>query len=877
MKIVDIRCFRGPNYWSIRHPKLVAMTLDLEELEQSPTNTIPGFYERLKTLLPSLYEHRCSKGYPGGFFERVQEGTWMGHVIEHIALAIQTLAGMDCGFGKTRGTGKEGVYQVVFAYVHEEAGRYAAEAAVRIAQALIDNNPYALAEDINRLKKLCTTNQLGPSTQAIVDACTEKGIAHIRLNKGSYIQLGYGARQKRIRATMTSQTNVIAVELACDKAETKRLLDQEGIPVPQGELVDTPDALADALKRVSFPLVVKPLDGNHGRGVTTCIETAGEALEAFHRAQAHSEEVIIEQFITGNDYRLLVIDYKLQAASLRMPASVTGDGQQTIRQLIEQINNDPRRGDDHDNVLTRISIDDCVMALLHRQHLTLDSIPEAGSVLVLKKTANISTGGTAVDVTDMVHPAIVAMAERIARLIGLDVCGIDLIAEDISQEPAAGSLAVIEVNAAPGFRMHTHPSEGKPRPVGKAVADMLFPGNETGRIPVIAITGTNGKTTTSRLTAHLFRQAGKQVGYTTTDGVYIGQDCIEQGDCTGPGSARKVLQDSSVEVAVLECARGGLLRSGLAFDQCDVAVVTNVAADHLGLNNINTLDDMAHVKRVVPETVKPDGYAVLNADNEYTYRMQEQLRCRIALFSTQPDNPLIEQHCAAGGLAAVIDRGFIAIRQGGKVTQLIELIAVPLSFGGKAGFMIENILAATLAAYCQGIMAEDIAEGLRTFIPSGTNTPGRMNLFQFNDFAVLIDYAHNPHGLQALGQYIRQVEATHKVGIITGVGDRRDEDIVALGQIAATLFDEVIIRLDEDGRGRSSEDLISVLTDGIRSGDEQKLIRCIPDELEALTYAIHHARSGSLIVHLTEKVKRAIEVVTEARAQEETYGLVDAV
>ncbi len=877
MKIVDIRCFRGPNYWSIRHPKLVAMTLDLDQLEQSPTNTIPGFYERLKTMLPSLYEHRCSKGYPGGFFERVQEGTWMGHVIEHIALAIQTLAGMDCGFGKTRGTGKDGVYQVVFAYVHEEAGRYAAEAAVRIAQALIDNRPYELAEDIKRLKKLCAANQLGPSTQAIVDACTAKGIPHIRLNNGSYIQLGYGARQKRIRATMTSQTNVIAVELACDKAETKRLLDQEGIPVPQGELADTPDALNDALKRVSFPLVVKPLDGNHGRGVTTCIETAEEALEAFHRARAHSEEVIIEQFITGNDYRLLVIDYKLQAASLRMPASVTGDGQQTIRQLIEQINNDPRRGDDHDNVLTRISIDDCVMALLHRQHLTLDSIPEAGSVLVLKKTANISTGGTAADVTDIVHPAVVAMAGRIARLIGLDICGIDLIAEDISQEPVAGSLAVIEVNAAPGFRMHTHPSEGKPRPVGKAVADMLFPNNENGRIPVIAITGTNGKTTTSRLTAHLFRQTGKQVGYTTTDGVYIGPHCIEQGDCTGPGSARKVLQDSSVEMAVLECARGGLLRSGLAFDQCDVAVVTNVAADHLGLNNINTLEDMAHVKSVIPETVKPDGYAVLNADNEYTYRMRERLRCRIALFSRQPDSPLIEEHCREGGLAAVIDQGYVAIRQGGQVTQLIELVAVPLSFGGKAGFMIENILAATLAAYCQGLTAEDIAEGLRTFIPSGTNTPGRMNLFQFNDFSVLIDYAHNPHGLQALGQYIRQVEATHKVGIITGVGDRRDEDIVALGQIAATLFDEVIIRLDEDGRGRSSEDLISVLTDGIRSGDEQKLIRCIPDELEALTYAIRHARSGSLIVHLTEKVKRAIEVVTEAKAQEETCGLVDAV
>ena len=866
MKIVDIRCFRGPNYWSIRHTKLVAITLDLEELEQSPTDTIDGFYERLKSLLPSLYEHRCSKGHPGGFFERVQEGTWIGHVVEHIALAIQTLAGMDCGFGRTRGTGKPGVYRVVFAYLDEQAGRYAAEAAVRIAQALVDNQPYDLEPDINELKRVYAANRLGPSTSAIIDACVAKGVPYFRLNNDSYIQLGYGVKQKRIQATITSQTSAIAVELACDKEETKHILKQAGIPVPAGEIVQTPDTLYEAARRIGYPLVVKPLDGNHGRGVTTDIHTAEEALQAFHRAKAHSELVLVEQFISGYDYRLLVIDYQLCAASLRTPASVT-----PIRELINSVNSDPRRGDDHENVLTKIVLDECALTLLHSQHLTLDTVLPAGQVLFLKKTANISTGGTAIDVTDTVHPELVALAEQTARLIGLDICGIDLIASDIVLPVSEAGAVVIEVNAAPGFRMHTNPSEGKPRHVGKAVAHMLFPGDDTGRIPIITITGTNGKTTTTRLIAHLFRQRGQRVGYTTTDGVYIDQTCIEQGDCTGPLSARKVLQDSSVEVAVLECARGGMLRSGLAFDVCDVAIVTNVAADHLGLNGIDTLEDMVRVKSVLPETVKPDGYAILNADNEYTYQMRENLHCQVALFSTKPNNPQIDAHCRAGGVAAIVDNGFVAIQKGTTVIQVMEVGAIPLSFGGKALFMIENILAAALAGYCQGLTVEHIAEGLRTFMPSGTNTPGRMNIFDFKEFSVLIDYAHNPHGLKALGQYIQQTDAIHKVGILTGVGDRRDEDILELGQIAGELFDEIIIRLDEDMRGRPANEIVALLTEGIQAVNEQMLITYIPDELEALSHAIQHARPSTLIVHLTEKIKRAIEVVAQAQTRDKEY------
>ena len=641
MKIIDIRALKGPNYWSIKRHNLIVMRLDLEELEERPSHKIDGFYHRLRALMPSLYTHECSEGRPGGFFHRVEQGTWMGHIIEHIALEIQSLAGMDCGFGRTRSTGDYGVYNVVFAYQEERAGLHAARCAVAIAQALIDAKEYDLQADIDYLHQLYEKDRLGPSTSAIVTACVRKGIPYLRLDADSTVQLGYGARQKRIQAAVTSQTSSIAVELAADKSETKRRLGNATIPVPDGEVIQTETDLQDVLRRLSFPLVVKPLDGNHGRGVTTNIQTTEALTAAFRMAKGHSDQVLVEQFVPGNDYRLLVIDYKLCAVALRVPARVVGDGSSTIQALVDQVNCDCRRGEGHVNLLTKIIIDEATLTLLKEQALTVDSVLPVGQALYLKKTANLSTGGTSIDVTDTVHPEIRAMAERTARVIGLDICGIDLLAQDITQPLKKSGAVVIEVNAGPGLRMHTHPSEGKPRDVGKAVADMLFPeptagrstpgestapadrlGESTrgastrGRIPVIAITGTNGKTTTTRLTQYLIRQAGFTVGFTTTEGIYIGDSLIEEGDCTGLQSARKVLQDSSVECAVLECARGGMLRSGLAFDQCDVGIVTNVAADHLGLRDIHSVEDMARVKAIVAESVKQDGYAVLNADND---------------------------------------------------------------------------------------------------------------------------------------------------------------------------------------------------------------------------------------------------------------------
>src|SRR5688572_8313797 len=589
MRILEIKVLRGPNYWSVRRPKLIQMKLDLEEMEQRPTNLIPGFRERLEKLLPSLQEHRCSEGVPGGFFSRVQDGTWMGHVIEHIALELQTLAGMDCGFGRTRSTGeKDGVYHVVFDYMEEDAGVYAAKAAVRIVQALIDGMEYNMEEDIQLMREIREDTRLGPSTGCIVDEAAKRGIPFIRLNKQSLVQLGYGVNQKRVRATIASTTSNIAVDIACNKEETKLLLEAAEIPVPKGTVVRTEEGLLEAIEKYGYPLVIKPIDGNHGKGNTTNITSWDQALKAFEAARAFSRSVIVERYIRGVDFRCLVINYKFICAALRTPASVVGDGVHNIQWLADETNKDQRRGYGHEKVLTQITIDEFTQKMLDDAGIVLETIPEKGKRILLKPTANLSTGGTSSDVTDEVHPANIFMFERIAKIVGLDICGIDIMASDLRTPVSENGGAILEVNAAPGFRMHIEPSEGLGRNVAEPVVDMLFPRGSAGRIPIIAITGTNGKTTTTRLTAHIAKSAGKKVGYTTSDGVYIQNQMMMKGDCTGPISSQFVLKDPTVDFAVLECARGGILKAGLAFQNCEVAVVTNVAADHMGLGGIHT-------------------------------------------------------------------------------------------------------------------------------------------------------------------------------------------------------------------------------------------------------------------------------------------------
>src|SRR5690554_284672 len=869
MKIIEINAMRGPNYWSIRRHKLIVMVLDLEEMEDYPSNKIDGFNERIKAMFPSMYSHRCSIGEAGGFFQRLDEGTWMGHVVEHIALEIQTLAGMDTGFGRTRGYGEVGVYNVVFSYMEENVGRYAAKASVDICKALIANEPYDLETDIQRMRELRENERLGPSTGSIIAEAESRGIPWIRLNKYSLCQLGYGANQKRIQATVTSETSSIGVEIACDKEDTKHLLEQAEVPVPRGDIITRESSLEEACRYVGYPLVIKPIDGNHGRGITVNINNYGDALVAFHAAKEVSRRVIVEKYVVGRDFRLLVINNVLVAAAVRTPALVVGDGKSTIQELVDEVNKDPRRGYGHENVLTQITINQLTKTILAAKGYDENSVPPEGEVVVLKDTANLSTGGTAEDVTDVVHPSNVSMAERISKIIDLDICGIDIMTTDISKPVEETNGAILEVNAGPGFRMHLEPTKGLPRNVAAPVVDKLFPKQgDTGRIPIIAITGTNGKTTTTRLIAHMAKMRGYRVGYTTSDGVYIQNRLLMKGDCTGPVSAEFVLKDPTVNFAVLECARGGLLRAGLGYKKCDVGIVTNVAEDHLGLKGIHTIEQLAKVKGVIPETVLPDGFAILNADDDLVYDMRRSINCNLALFSMDENNPRIKALQKLGGVTAVYENGYVTLCRGPWKMRVMKAKDIPLTYGGKAKFMIQNILPAIIAANVKGISIEDMKVALETFLPSASQTPGRLNLFHFENFDILLDYAHNPSGMRALHKFTDELEATEKIGIIAGVGDRRDEDTLELGSIAAEMFDHIIILQDKNLRGKSEQEIIKMLEDGIKRKDPNKKIIIIPSENEAITYAVKNAKRGSLIICCSDVIPDALELVSRFKDKE---------
>lgn len=861
MKIVEIKTLRGPNYWSNFRKKLIVMKLDLEELEEQPTNKISGFSERIEKMFPSMFSHRCSKDYQGGFFERVKEGTWMGHVIEHIALEIQTLAGMDCGYGRTRSTAKPGVYNVVFSYMEERVGLYAAKASVKIAEALISGTEYDLDVDIKNMREIRESERFGPSTGSIVDEAVARDIPFIRLNDESLVQLGYGKNQVRFRATMTDKTSSIAVDLASNKEETKRLLSDAAIPVAKGLCIVSEDEVKEAIEYIGFPLVFKPLDGNHGKGASINVKTEEEALAAFEHAKKYSRRIIVEKFITGYDFRVLVINNKFIAAALREPAHVIGDGVSTIEQLIEVENKDPRRGYGHENVLTEISIDRETREQLAKKNLTLETVLPKGEKCYLKGTANLSTGGTSTDVTDIVHPHNIFICERISRIIGLDICGIDIMAQNLSEPLEQSGGVILEVNAAPGFRMHLAPANGLPRNVAAPVIDMLYPPGKTCRIPIIAITGTNGKTTTTRLISHIVKNNGYRVGYTTSDGIYVQNSMLTKGDTTGPVSAEFILKDPTVEFAVLETARGGILRAGLGFGRCDVAVITNIQEDHMGLSDIHTLEEMAKVKGVVARAVKPDGYTVLNADNPHCVSIASTVSCKVAYFSLDENNPVIIEHCRKGGIAAIYENGFITIKKGDWKFRVEKVSLIPLTFGGKVTFMIYNVLAATLASYVYGFTIEDIKMNLETFIPSAAQTPGRMNIFEFKEYKVLIDFAHNADGFKGIKEFLTTIDSPNKIGIITGTGDRRDDDIRDMGRLSAQMFDHIIIRQDKYLRGRQADEIVNLLVEGINEVNPNQSYEYIPKEVEALKHALSLVKPGTFITALSDVIDNAIELV----------------
>jgi cyanophycin synthetase len=877
LAIVETRVYRGPNVWS--YDKAIHLVVDLGVLENFPTNNLPGFTDDLVQMLPGLREHSCSRGRRGGFVERLHEGTWLGHVTEHCALALQQVVGHDVRRGKTRQVkGRTGVYNVVYGYVDEQVGLAAGRLAVRLVNHLVQADPeFDWEKELESFILRAERTAFGPSTQALVDEAVSRDIPWLRLNQYSLVQLGQGVHAKRIRATMTSETSSIAVDVASDKDLTTRLLGAAGLPVPKQESVRTEDQAVAVARRIGFPVVVKPLDGNHGRGVCLDLQDEDAVREAFPVAREQSRRgwVIVESFVTGKDYRCLIIDGRMAAIAERVPAHVVGDGTSTVRQLVDLTNADPRRGVGHEKVLTRIKVDAAAEELLAGQGHTLDSVPERGETVKLTLTGNMSTGGISIDRTFEAHPENVEIAEEAARMIGLDIAGIDFICPDITEPVRETGGAICEVNAAPGFRMHTHPTIGEPQFIAKPVIDMLFPPGAPARIPIVAVTGTNGKTTTSRMISHIFKGMGRKVGMTSTDGVVIDERLLIRSDASGPRSARMVLQNPRVDFAVFEVARGGILREGLGYERNDVAVVLNVQPDHLGLRGIDTVEQLADVKAVVVEAVPRHGHAVLNADDPLVREMRRRCSGQVVWFSMEEPGTevrdMIDAHCRRGGKALVLnssERGeMIVVKHGPREMQLAWTHLLPATFGGRARMNVQNTLAAAAAAFAAGAPLHDIRQGLRTFSTNYYLSPGRLNEVEVEGVNVIVDYCHNAPGMRMLGDFVDRVgeslSSPHelarpsRIGIVSTAGDRRDEDCRELGQIAAQHFDVVVVREDEALRGRERGEVADLIVEGIQKamadGARCKQVETVLDEIDAVRHAMSRANRGDLVVVCVDK------------------------
>jgi cyanophycin synthetase len=877
LTILETRVYRGANIWS--YEKAIHLVVDLGSLEDFPTNTLPSFTEGLLLALPGLREHSCSRGRRGGFVERLNEGTWLGHVTEHVALALQQVVGHDIRRGKTRQVkGERGIYNVVYGYVDEQVGLAAAKLAVRLVNHLVEADPELDFEaELEQFILRAERTSFGPSTQAIIDEAVSRDIPWIRLNQHSLVQLGQGVHQKRIRATMTSATSAIAVDVASDKDLTTRLLGAAGLPVPKQESVRTAEQAVAVARRIGFPVVVKPLDGNHGRGVCLDLMSDEDVLEAFPVAQGQSRRgwVVVESYITGRDYRCLIIDGHLEAVAERVPAHVVGDGSSTIEELVELTNADPRRGVGHEKVLTRIKVDDAALVLLADQGYKLQDIPPAGETVKLTLTGNMSTGGISIDRTFEAHPENVEIAEEAARMVGLDIAGIDFICPDITEPVRETGGAICEVNAAPGFRMHTHPTIGDPQFISKPVVDMLFPTGAPSRIPVVAVTGTNGKTTTARMISHIFKGMGRKVGMTSTDGVVIDERLVIRADASGPKSARMVLQNPRVDFAVFEVARGGILREGLGYERNDVAVVLNVQPDHLGLRGIDTVEQLADVKAVLVEAVPRNGAAVLNADDPLVREMRRRCSGEVVWFSMQEPGSeareMIDKHCRRGGKALVLEpseRGeMVVVKHGRREMQLAWTHLLPATFGGRARMNVQNSLAAAAAAFASGAPLHDIRQGLRTFSTNYYLSPGRLNEVEVNGVNVIVDYCHNAPGMRMLGDFIDRVgeslAATSELGrlsriaVIATAGDRRDDDMRELGAIAAQHFDVCVVREDTALRGRPRGETAELVAEGVRrsmaEGSRCKQLEVVLDEIDAVRHAMSRANPGDLVVVCVDK------------------------
>jgi cyanophycin synthetase len=849
MKTLETRILRGPNIWSSQ-PCFLAV-IDLEDLHDRHTTAFPGFTDKLLALLPGLEAHGCSKGRPGGFVERLHEGTHLAHVVEHVLLAIQNAAGIDVGFGKARPVpNRHGHYAVAVAYESEKVVEDALPVALRLVEGLARGEAVSLDDDLEELTYWARRQALGPSTRAIVEAARRRDIPLFRVTEdASLFQLGWGKHQRRIRATMTSHTSDIAVDLASDKDLTKALLAEAGLPVPKGDIVRSPEAAVRAARRLGGAVAVKPLDGNQGKGVSLNLTTPEQVTAAFELASQYRRSVLVEQFIEGQDYRVLVVGDQVIAAAHRLPAQVVGDGTRSIRALVEDENQNPLRGEGHEKPMTRIKLDEGARQVLERQDLTFDSVPESGRVVVLKENANLSTGGTAEDITDVIHPRNAAACVRAARKIGLDVAGIDVVCKDISQPFEGQRGAIIEVNAAPGIRMHQHPCKGQAHDVGAAIVNSLFPDGSPSRVPTIAVTGTNGKTTTTLLTGHVIQATGTVTGVTTTEGIYVDGRLVSEGDCTGYWSARTVLTDPSVEAAVLETARGGMFKRGLAFDACDVGVVLNIHDDHLGQHGAETLDDLANVKALVVRHARKA--VVLNADDPIVAEMDRHAAdgVEVLYFSMDPNSPVLNRHLDEGGRAVYLRRNMIMLAENDHRIPLIEVERIPFTYGGRARHNVANTLASVAALWAIGQPTQAITAGLETFTSSVDQNPGRLNLFQVRDFQVLLDYAHNADSYKAIIDTARRFPHHRLIGLVTAPGDRYDEKLHEIGRICGMGFDHVVIRDTLNRRGRAVGEVPELLLSGAKAaGVDTGHLEVVLDTVEAVERALAIAGEGDIVV-----------------------------
>lgn len=856
MQILAMRTFSGPNLY--RYRPVLKVRLDIGQYEDIPSNQLEGFTDQLVALLPGLATHHCSLGRPGGFVERLREGTYLAHIFEHVAIEFQCLSGCEINFGKTRQAGAAGVYDVIIGCEAAAVAEQAVYAAQALLAAVLNKEVFSTDIWLTKIREAAARSTLGPSTGAIYQAALTRGIPIRRWEGQDLLVMGYGSRQKRVWATISSQTNAVAVDLASDKYLTNRVLADNGLPVAQGMVVDTATAAVQAARSIGCAVVVKPLAGNQGKGVTLDIQAAADVERAFAAAAAYGPEVLVEEYIRGRQYRLCVVAGRMVAASERIPAYVVGDGSRNILQLVEATNADPKRGDGHDRPLSKIKLDAVALEVLAKQNLTVHSVPPAKQIVFIRENSNLSTGGTAVDVTDIIHPENARIAERAAALIGLDIAGIDMVAEDITAPLKLGNGVIIEVNAAPGIRMHHYPSAGKMRDVGGAIVESLFPTGNDGRIPIVAITGTNGKTTVTRMIGYMFHLAGYRVGMATTDGIYVNGQCVLSGDTTGPDSARLVLADPGVDAAILETARGGVLRGGLGYDLCDVGVITNITEDHLGQDGVENLTDLAYIKSLVLETVRPGGHALINADDPGIMMLIQRARGEKVLFSIESSNILVRRHLGTGGKAVFVKDGILYAACGTEATAIAQVGEIAVTLGGIATHNLQNAAIAAAACYCVGLPLDYIRKGLADF----AENPGRLTIIPVGDFQVCVDYGHNPAGYQALLSTVRRLQVKRIIGVIAAPGDRRDDVTINIGRIAGKGLDWIYIKEDSDLRGRKIGEVAGLLERGaLEAGFAADKIMVVFDEVQAVQLAMAQAQPGDLVVVFYEKYELVLQAI----------------